>query len=269
MSNIVTVQNDSELTVSPIQRVELDTQIATAKAYPRVAKTVLENAIGTATMNLDIAESCFYIVPRAGDTITGESIRLAEIIAGEWGNLHFGTRVLGHSNKEVTAEAVVWDLEKNNKVTIQETRRITNKDGKLYSADMIQTTGKAASSIALRNGIFKMVPRSFTLSIVMKIKEYITTAKNPEERIKKALASFASKKVPEAALLKILGKEKVSDLDANDLFQLIGLWNALKDNVITVDEILNPPKDEVDGETGEIKTKSQSIIDRVKAQDQK
>ncbi|MFN8826683.1 MAG: hypothetical protein ACK501_17070, partial [Planctomycetota bacterium] len=44
-------------------------------------------------------------------------------------------------------------------------RRITGKNGRRYSSDMIGVTGNAACSIALRNAVFRGIPRAFWIDI--------------------------------------------------------------------------------------------------------
>lgn len=72
-------------------RALIDTQIATAKKYPRVLSRVLNQIETYATMDTETAEDCFYALRRKGrngeeDTIIeGVSVRMAEIIAGAWG----------------------------------------------------------------------------------------------------------------------------------------------------------------------------------------
>jgi len=42
------------------------------------------------------------------------------------------------------------------------------------------------------------------------------------------------------------------------------MWNALRDGVITIDEIINPSSGEVDESTGEILTKGESVLNKIK-----
>ncbi len=140
---------------------EISQQITTAKAYPRDIKTFRNEAMGLATMNEDIADECFYALPRAGKSIQGPSVRLAEIVAHAWGNCRAGSRVIEEGDKFVTAQGLFHDLETNVAVTYEVRRRIVDKHGKRYNADMIATTANAACSIALRNAVFKGVPKAY------------------------------------------------------------------------------------------------------------
>lgn len=135
-----------------ITRSEIDIQIATAKQYPRDLNTVLNKIATYATMDKETAEDCFYVLRRKDangndNTIEGLSIRMAEIIAGAWGNLRVQTRIIGNDGRKITAQAVCHDLETNFAVCKTVDRRITTKTGKTYSDDMQVVTCAPVSSL--------------------------------------------------------------------------------------------------------------------------
>src|SRR5262249_35250676 len=113
-----------------------------------------------ATLDEETAASMFYTLPRAGKKIQGPSIRMAEVVGTCYGNLRYGARIVSTDESFITAQGACHDLEKNIAITYEVRRRITNKKGERYNDDMIQTTGNAAMSIALREAIFRVVPRS-------------------------------------------------------------------------------------------------------------
>ena len=61
-------------------------QVSTAKQYPRELSKVLNQIATYATMDVETASECFYVLRRNGDNggsaIEGLSVRMAEIIAG-------------------------------------------------------------------------------------------------------------------------------------------------------------------------------------------
>ncbi|MFD1245519.1 hypothetical protein [Paralysiella testudinis] len=57
--------------------------------------------------------SIAYSYPKGGQNVEGPSIRLAEVLAQNWGNLDFGIRELSQSNGESVVKAYAWDLETN------------------------------------------------------------------------------------------------------------------------------------------------------------
>ena len=144
---------------------EISQQIATAKAHPRDIKKFRDTAMSLATLDEQVAEECFYALPRAGRTISGPSVRLAEIVAHTWGNCRVGARIIEEGEEFVTAQGLFHDLETNVAITYEVRRRITDKSGKRYNADMVGVTANAACSVALRNAVFKGVPKAFWSSI--------------------------------------------------------------------------------------------------------
>jgi hypothetical protein len=149
--------------IAAITRSEVETQLDAAHKYPRSIKRFLDEANAMLSRSVDVASMCFYSLPRDGKQIMGPSVRLAEIAASAYGNLHVGARPLGVQDGDTvcTAQGVAWDLQKNLRVTVEKTRRITGKSGKRYSDDMVITTQNAAASIALRDAIFRVIPRAY------------------------------------------------------------------------------------------------------------
>jgi len=119
----------SPTVIAEITRAETDIQIMTAKKYPRNIKKFRQDAMSMATQDAETAASCFYKLKRGHgeDTkiIEGPSVRLAEIVANAWGNMRYGARIVNEGEKEVTAQGVAHDLEKNVASTIEVARRIT------------------------------------------------------------------------------------------------------------------------------------------------
>ena len=60
----------------------------------------------------DFGSKC-GLYPRGGQSVEGPSIRLAETLAQEWGNIQYGIRELSQSNGESTVEAFAWDIQTN------------------------------------------------------------------------------------------------------------------------------------------------------------
>jgi hypothetical protein len=60
-----------------------------------------------------LAESAMYSYPRGNQTVTGPSIRLAEVLATAWGNIDFGVIELEQKDGESVMMAVAWDLQTN------------------------------------------------------------------------------------------------------------------------------------------------------------
>lgn len=222
-------------------RAEIDTQIATAKSYPRSVAAFKKSALAMATLDEETAASCFYSLPRGGKPITGPSIRLAEIIGSAWGNIRYGSRVVADDGRIITAQGICTDLEKNISATVEVGRRVTGKNGRRFSDDMIVVTGNAACSIALRNAIFKVVPMSFVKDVLDKAREVaIGNAHTLEARRASVVAYFGKMGLTPERVFAAVGKASIEDVGLDELAVLSGLKTAIHDGDTTVDEAFPP-----------------------------
>lgn len=219
--------------------VSLDIMIATAKKYPRDEKRCIEKAEYMALMSQDIAESCVYSVPRAGKTIQGASVRLAEIFASVWGNCYMAAEVKCNDGKSITARAYCWDVENNSRVGVEVKRSIIGKNG-VYSNDMQNTTENAACSVALRNAIFKVIPRVYIDSLVDKCiqKALGNTVENKvfEKRRQDVFDRLKEIGINENKVLEFYGKKSISEFTPLDIGELIGIGTAIKEGNIKIEE---------------------------------
>ena len=83
-----------------------------AKQYPRNQFDSWKR-IKEACSRKSLAEVASYTYPRGGERITGPSIRLAEVLAQNWGNLSTGVVELEQKVGESVCMAFAWDLETN------------------------------------------------------------------------------------------------------------------------------------------------------------
>lgn len=230
--------------VQAISKAELDQQIATARAYPRSLKRFMDECLQMATLNDQIAGECIYALPRDGKTIEGPSVRLAEIVVSAWGNCRAGTRVVDEGREFITAQGVFHDLERNSAITCEVKRRITNRRGDRFSADMIAVTGNAASSIALRNAVFKGVPKAFWSSIYDASRKVIAgDSKTLANRRADALAYLQKLGATQDMVLGLLGAKGVEEITLDHLVTLRGIANSIRDSEITVEEAFTPKPD--------------------------
>lgn len=243
--------------ISLITKAEIDTQIATAHAFPRSNAQFLKDVMSLATSSQEIAESCIYALPRGGKTIEGPSVRLAEIVASCYGNLRTGSRVIYNDGKHVTAQGIVHDLQKNIMHTEEVKRSILQNEkkwnpetgksentGKMVpmNEDMQTVTGRAACSIAYRNAIYKVVPAVYINDIYEKVKEIAKgTAETLVARRTKALDYFRGLGVKDAQLFEALQVKGVEDIDLDKLQILTGMKSAIKNNESTIESLFPKP----------------------------
>jgi hypothetical protein len=223
-------------------KAEIDVQIATAKAYPRNIHAFRQTALALATLDDRVAGDCFYRLPRGGKTLEGPSIRMAEIVASAWGNLRTVARIVSIDKERLVAQATTHDLETNNAVTLEVHRRITDKSGRRFSEDMIAVTANAATSIAIRNAIFRVVPFAHVKPIIDQAKTVsLGKGKSFAEQREAALKHWRGQGITDERLCAALMIAGVEDLTLDDLLTLRGWYTAIKDGDTTLEECFPPP----------------------------
>lgn len=251
MSTEVTVIENSanETALYLITKAEVDQQISTAKAFPRSISSFREKAMSMATLTEDIAASCSYSMPRAGKALEGPSVRLAEIVVANYGNIRAAARVIDNDGKTVTAQGICHDLETNYCTTVEVKKRITDKQGKTFSEDMQVVTGNAACAIAFRNAVFKVIPAALVTDIYEQAKLVAKgTAQTLIERRNKAVTWFTEQGIKPAQICAALEIKKVEDIDLDKLSVLSGMRSAVKNGESTLKELFegeaSAPKEE-------------------------
>ena len=268
MNEVIQVNQSSML--EALNRSEVDMQISTAKAYPRDIKQVLNKIQTLATMDRETAEDCFYVLRRkaangSDSVIEGLSVRMAEIIAGSWGNLRVQARIIGNDGRTITAQAVCHDLESNLAVSVEVKRRITNKNGGTFSEDMQVVTGNAACAIAFRNAVLKVVPKAITKTIINNVRSVaLGQSIDLETSRQKIIEYFAKLGVTEEQLFDYLGIKALNDIDTEMVFELRATANAIKEGTTTVQETFVKPMEEKKA-AAEAKAKSEAAKKRAEA----
>lgn len=231
------VSSSDQSLLANISRAEIDQQIATARAFPRSIKRFVTECMDMATLNEQVAADCIYALPRDGKTVEGPSARLAEIVASAWGNCRAGSRIVAEEAEFVTAQGVFQDLERNVSITYEVRRRITDRSGRRYKPDMIAVTGNAACSIALRNAVFKGVPKAFWSGIYDAARQAaVGDAKTIANKRADALAYLQKMGVTVDQVVAVLNVGGVEDIGTDQLATLRGLITAIKDGDTTVDQ---------------------------------
>lgn len=126
------------------QAQEVQVAMLAAKKFPR-NQVVAFNNILRACQRKKLAESSMYEYPRGTTKITGPSIRLAEAIAQNWGNIDFGFMELEQKNGVSQVMAYAWDLETNARQT------------KLFSVPHIRHTSKGDYVLTDPRDIYELV----------------------------------------------------------------------------------------------------------------
>jgi hypothetical protein len=231
-----------------IARAELDVQINTAKAYPRDINEAMAYAEELATADEETAQSCFYCLPRKDKDgnrveIKGASIRLAEIMATAWGNIHAASRIIENDGRHITAEGVAWDLQRNTKMSAQNKVSIwfgekNGKGGYQANNDMQTMLANAASAKAIRNAIFKVVPKARVNVILEKAMKFsIGDQKTLTAKATEVLGRLIKMGINKDELLSYYDCKTISDITSDICQSMIGIGVAIKEGHIKIDNV--------------------------------
>ena len=91
---------------------EVQAALMIARMNPRDQRVSMDRILNACTRQT-LAESAVYAYNKGGNQITGPSIRLAEAIAQQWGNIQFGIRELSNAGGKSEVQAYAWDVETN------------------------------------------------------------------------------------------------------------------------------------------------------------
>lgn len=229
---------------------EINSQIATAKRYPRRISEVRDRVLTLATIDEDTAQSCFYAKPVGAKTITGESVRLAEILVASYQNIRAAWRPISidRVNGSVTCQGVCMDLENNASTSLEKTHQVQRlkKTGE-FAEFMINNAVNACGAIAYRDAVFKVVPKAIIKSLLPEIKKAAQGSGTLDQKVDRCISRLIEvckeqgyKKTDlEKRILGVVGASKRTDIDLAKLDLLIGIGTAIRDGEIRVEDALS------------------------------
>ncbi|MBU9898919.1 hypothetical protein KTQ94_09455 [Prevotella stercorea] len=247
---VLQVQHDQNIVqLDAVERANVDSQVATAKQYPRNVTRSINNSIAMATMDVNTAQSCGYALTRGGKPITGPSVHLAKLIVSNWGNIRAEAKVVQITDKQVISRGTCWDLENNVATAFEVRRSIVGSSGKRYSDDMITVTGNAANAIAYRNAVFAVIPKAVTDKVYQAAQHCITGDLSDNDKLiatrKKCIDYFKDEYgITEEEVVMICGKQTVNQIKAEQIVLLRGVQQSLVDGDTTVEELMKPYRKE-------------------------
>lgn len=241
----VETHNAQVVQIDALERANVDSQVATAKQYPRNIRRSIDNSMVMATMDAETAQSCGYALPRGGKPVTGPSVHLAKIIVSNWGNMRTEAKVVQITDKQIISRGTAWDLETNVASAFEVRRSIVDKHGKRYSDDMITVTGNAANSIAYRNAVFAVIPKAVVDKVYKAAQKAITGDLSDEEKLIKRRSEAINYfndiwGISEEEVVKLCGKQTVNQIRAEEIALLLGMAQSLKDGDTSVEELMKP-----------------------------
>lgn len=232
---------------------EVKAQVLMARQFPRDPSVAVDNILREC-QRPTLADAAVYTFPRGKETVTGPSIRLAEVLARNWGNNTFGLEVLerkpgiGNSPGVSIMRAFAWDLETNTYISRQfelKHWRSTRTGGYALKDDRdIYELEANMGSRRMRACILQMIPGDVTAMAVgacrkTAISGLSASMKDPNQRqriITGTVKVYAKMGIPQEDLENYLNA-KVDDWNADHMQRLKELKMSIDDGVLSIGEL--------------------------------
>lgn len=239
---------------------EVQAAYVIAKKFPRNQSQSYKNIIDACKRPF-LAEQAMYAYPRGGTLVTGASIRLAETLAQNWGNIDFGIREVSQNNGVSVAEAYAIDLETNTRVTkvfhVPHVRDTKKGRIKLNDARDIYELVANQGARRLRACILGVLPGDVVEAAVSQCKKTLETGEVPlAKRIRSMINKFDEVGVGVEHLEKRLG-HKLEATIPQEIVTLQGIYKSLKDGFSKREDFF----DIQDPKLNDAKTEIESLIE--------
>lgn len=225
---------------------EAQGKLIMAKRFPRNYIQSYAQAI-EACKREGFAKKAFFSYPRAGQTVTGVTIRFAEEMARCYGNLDYGIKEMSHEEGKSEMQAYCWDLETNTvssqNFTVEHILETKNGNRKLTSQRDIYERTANDGARRLRSRILAILPPDLVEDCINECKKTLAGQNDIPliDKVKNMVTAFAKLGVTKEMLEKRLN-HTVESISIDELTEYIGIYNGLKQKETTVSDWFEQPK---------------------------
>ena len=118
-------------------------------------------------------------------------------------------------------------------------------------------TGNAASSIAFRNAVFKVIPKAYTKKVIEEIKQVaLGQANNHEMKRQSTIKWFEARGVTLDEILQYIEADCIESIDAEKLLTLRATCTAIKEGTTSIAETFKQKKNDSAGYAAQLKDKA-------------
>lgn len=233
---------------------EVQAALIIGKQFPRDIDQA-EFRIVKACEQPALAEMAIYTYKKGNGMVTGASIRMAEMMAQNWGNLSFGIRELEQKNGESIVQAYCWDTETNVKQekTFSVPHKRYTKTGSYALEDPRDIYEMVANNGArrLRSCILGVIPgyiQDVALKAVAKTLSGGTNGEPLITRIKSMLDMFSKEYKVSKEMIEKMINHTAESINETEMVKLKGVFRSLRDGIVTPDHFFEDLKTKIDDE---------------------
>lgn len=243
---------------------EVQAAIIMAKRFPRDQVGAF-NAIIDACKRKSLAAKSQYAYPRGNETVSGPSIRLAEVMAQNWGNLDFGIVEVEQRDGESTMCAYCWDQQTNVRqtriFTVKHERHTRRGTYRLTDPRDIYELCANQGARRLRACILGVIPADVVEAAIEQCDKTLAgDTKEPlVDRARKMVKFFEERYgVTATQIEKRLG-HRLDAITETELITLRKIATSLQDNMASVESFFPPEQAQADPS----KPATQALADRL------
>ena len=234
--------------MSTRQAQEVQAMVVMARQFPRDKGLAVDRILEDCTRPT-LAEAATYEFPRGGSKVSGPSIRLAECIAQNWGNLDYGFVELEKRNDESTVMAYAWDLETNTRqskvFTVKHKRDTQNGSYALTSERDIYEIIANQAARRVRTCILALIPGD-VIDAALRQCDATLAAQNKgvpvEELVAKLLGAFQDEfDITPDMVAGYVGKN-IEAFTNQDVAHLRRVYTSIKEGIVGNDYFLQKMK---------------------------
>ena len=261
MTTTVTQATESSRAVAEVQAA-----LFIARTNPRDQKRAMDRILN-ACCRPSLAESAIYAYARGGNSITGPSIRLAEAVAQQWGNMQFGIRELSNSGGKSEVQAFAWDVETNTRreitFTVPHIRHTKKGSYKLEDPRDIYELVANQGARRLRACILAVVPGDVVEAAVNQCQLTLQSHTDvTAEGIKKLIEAFEPMGVTKTQIEKFC-QCRAEAIKPAQIVRLRSIYTSLRDGMSSPSDWFEPDETQA---PAAIEAKAEpSLKDKIKA----
>jgi hypothetical protein len=218
---------------------EIQAAVVVAHKFPRNQIQAMDRILMACTRP-KLAESALYNYSRGGTEISGPSIRLAEALAQNWGNIRFGVheverRAYAGRPGESTMEAYAWDLETNvhgeRRFEVKHVRQSRERTTELTENRDVDEATANLGARRLRACILAIIPGDVVEAAVEQCERTLQTKANTSpEAVAKLVEAFEKFGVTRE-MIETRIQRRIDTIRPAQIVQLRRTWTSLNDGM--------------------------------------